>query len=86
LNSSNIINEEGEHLPWLADCSLLSEAWGGDQQALAEVYAESVLVCGILGQVQGRAHLAQFLQACRHWKKLIVSVQKQYAHKNKGEV
>jgi predicted ester cyclase len=44
--------------------SLLREAWGGDQQALASVYAESVQVCGILGQVQGRAHLAQFLQVC----------------------
>lgn len=42
--------------------SLLRDAWRGDQQALAEVYAESVQVCGILGQIQGRAHLAQFLQ------------------------
>lgn len=44
--------------------SLLIQAWGGDQQALASVYTESVQVCGILGQIQGRAHLAQFLQAC----------------------
>jgi hypothetical protein len=43
---------------------LFREAWDGDQQALAEVYAESIQVCGILGQVQGRAHLAQFLQSC----------------------
>ena len=44
--------------------SLLREAWEGDQQAIASVYAESVRVHGILGQLQGRAHLAQFLQRC----------------------
>jgi predicted ester cyclase len=44
--------------------SLLREAWSGNQQALHEVYAESVQVYGILGQVQGRADLAHFLQAC----------------------
>lgn len=44
--------------------SLLREAWSGDQQALAKSYSESVQVYGILGQIQGRAHLAQFLQTC----------------------
>jgi predicted ester cyclase len=44
--------------------SLLREAWQGDQQALTEVYDESVRVHGILGQVQGRDRLAHFLQEC----------------------
>jgi predicted ester cyclase len=42
--------------------SLLRDAWSGDQQALASVYDEAVRVCGILGQVQGRAHLTHLLQ------------------------
>ncbi len=46
--------------------SLLTQALGGDRQALDEAYDESVLVCGVLGQVRGRDQLAQFLQACLH--------------------
>lgn len=44
--------------------SLLRDAWSGDQQALASVYDEAVQVHGILGHMQGRDHLAQFLQEC----------------------
>lgn len=44
--------------------SLLRDAWKGDQQAIASVYADSVQVHGILGQIQGRDHLASFLQEC----------------------
>ncbi len=41
--------------------SLRREAWSGNQQALAEVYAQTARVHGVLGQSQGRARLAHFL-------------------------